>query len=541
MSADSEPRHGTGHPSTAANAKAQGRKDAKTQKLNHSLSSVGWIRGSRRGREIIGLAGLCLFQSVSGPLAAHAEIVILNQPVEARTNQAEGITVPAPADGTGAIRPETIDFLNGDKLQGSFLSIDPKRGVRWRHPAMKQPIDINLASLAKVKLERPRSTNAHAKQSCRIRLVNQDELQGEMVSFDTEHLTLATWYAGTLVIPRQLVDVIVPGQGQGTSIFEGPTTLDGWTMRGGGARRGVNAAGPWRYANGAFTSTASGSIGRNFQLPPLVKVDFEVSWRRYMQFALSIFTDNLESYGGNGYMFQFNNLSVYLQRMSRNGDASSFGQTELPGFSQKSKARFSIRANKEQKTLFLLVDGALVKQWTDTAAFSPGSGVLFFQQGQSYVKISDIRISEWDGKFENPAAAAAAQAKEDVVTLVNADKVTGTLKAIKAGKMSLETSFATLDVPMERVTQIELAGTPGDNPKPAPGEIRAVFAEGGSVTLQIERWDDRQVVASSPSFGKAKFAPLAFSAIQFNLDKRKAEAEPNETDELGAGEALFTE
>ena len=468
--------------------------------------------------------------------------MISTQPGGTKTNEEGTITVPPPADGTGVIRPEALDFLNGDKLQGSFLSIDPKRGVRWRHPSMKQPIDINLASLSKVKLERARPTNSNVKPSCTVRLINRDELQGELVSLDTGHLTLVTWYAGTLVIPRPMIDVIVPGQGKGTSVYEGPTTLEGWTMRGGGVRRGVNAAGPWRYSNGAFLCATSGSIGRDFRLPPMVNVEFEITWRRYIQFAVSIFTDNLESYGGNCYMFQFNNLSVYVQRMSRNGDSSSFGQAEIPGFSQKSKARISIRANKEQKTLYLLVDGVLVKQWTDTADFSPGSGLLFFQQGQTYAKLSDIRISEWDGKLEDPTAAAAvAQANEDLVKLANADKITGTLKTIKDGKMSFDTSFAALDVPMDRVTQIELAGKAGKNPQPAPGEIRAVFAEGGSVTLQIERWDDRQVVASSPSFGKVKFAPLAFSAIQFNLDKRKAEPETNEPDDLGAGDPLMAE
>ena len=503
---------------------------------------------SHHHRGIPGCLGFVLLLFLAQARPAPAEIVISTQPTETKTNDTSGIVVPPPEDGTEPGRLEVLEFLNGDKLHGSFVSLDAKRGVLWRHPAMKQPLEINLAGLAKVKMDRTRATNAtaaagarrEAKLRCSVRLTNHDELQGELLSLDAERLTFGTWYAGTLNIPRKLIDSIVPGQGPGTSVYEGPTGLEGWTMRSGGMRRGPNGTGPWRFSNGAFVCTTSGSIGREFKLPAMANVEFDLNWRRYLQFAVSVFTDNLESYGGNAYMFQFNNVSAYVQRMSRNGDSSSFGQAELPGFNLKTKAHFSIRANKEQKTLFLLVDGVLVKQWTDTADFSPGNGLLFLQQGQSFIKISDLRISEWDGKLE-ASGAPAAPAKVDSVRLANTDKITGTLQAIRDGKLSFKTSFATLDVPMERVTEIDFSDEGVEKLKPAPGAVRAQFAEGGSVTVQIEHWDDRQVAAASPSFGKAKFAPLAFSILHFNLDQQKTESEASETDEAGAGDALIVE
>ena len=494
--------------------------------------------------------GIAFLLALVQPRPAYAEVVVSNSPSETAATNSAGTMASPPADGRGPGRLEVLEFLNGDKLHGSFVSVDTQRGVVWRHPFMKQPLAITLASLAKVKLDRPGTphsdTNAtvraggEGRARCNVRLFNRDELQGDLLALDAERLTFATWYAGTLNIPRQLISSILPGLAQGTTVFEGPTGLEGWTIRGGGMRRGLNAASPWRFTSGAFICTSSGSIGREFNLPPMANVEFDLNWRRYLQFAVSVFTDNLESYGGNAYMFQFNNVSAYVQRMSRNGDSSSFGQAELPGFNQKTKAHFSIRANKEQKTLYLLVDGVLVKQWTDTAEFSPGNGLLFFQQGQSFVKISDLRISEWDGKFEAPGAPAL-KAKQDSVRLANTDQITGTLQSIRDGKMSFKTSFATLDVPMDRVAHIEFSRPAAENSPPAPGLVRAQFAGGGSVTFQIERWDGQQVTVSSPSFGQAKFAATAFATLQFNLDQQKTESETNEPDDAGGSDALIME
>jgi hypothetical protein len=455
-----------------------------------------------------------------------AEIVL--QATAPKTNDV-GIIVPPP--GSAEIgRADILEFLNGDVLHGTFLSIDGNRGARWQHPAIKQPLEIGLGSVARIKLERPKSTNGPV-QNCTVRLLNKDEVTGNLVLLDSEKLQIETWFGGTLTIPRKAVERVTPGQGKSSSIYEGPTGLEGWNMpKTAQVGRRTTSAGAWRYGNGAFISTAPGPIGRAFDFPSTVNIEFDLAWRGYLQLAVSLFSDNLETYGGNAYLLQMTQGSVYLQRISRTGDSSGFGTREVPNFGRKNEARVSLRINKPQKTISLLVDGALINQWNDRGEFPAGSNLVFHQQGQGVTRISNLRITGWDGKFETETAAA--KGKEDLVRMLNNDKLSGTLKAIQNGNMQFHTGFATLDVPLERVGEIELAGATTETPPPLGTDARVILADRGSITFHIDRWDDQQIIGSSPNFGKLRLNPLAFNSVQFNLDKKRAETE---TFDSGAG------
>jgi hypothetical protein len=177
--------------------------------------------------------------------------------------------------------------------------------------------------------------------------------------------------------------------------------------------------------------------------------------------------------------------------------------------------------NKEQRAIALLVDGHLAQQWRDPAEFAgKGTGVVFYPQGGGMVRISNIRITEWDGRIEE-GGGTATKTKEDTIKLANNDKVSGTLQTIQDKKIAFATSYATLDIPMERVQEIELAGAKSEIIKPSVGDLRLYFADRGSVTVRLDRWDRTQVTGTTSSCGKVKFSPAAFQLIQFNPDKEK--------------------
>lgn len=467
-----------------------------------------------------------------------AEIIILKDGPN-KTADLPGIDVPPPASTPESARGDRLELLNGDVLHGTFISLDSKSGARWQHPLVKQVMELNPAGIGRIKLDRPKSTNAAPRQTCAARLTNGDELVGELVTLDDDKLILETWYAGTLTLPRKMVQSLSPGLSRLSSVFEGPTGPEGWTIKGSGggfrAMRAGREGGSWKFNNGGFSSVGQGSVGRDVKLPAMSNTEFEMQWRGYLQLNVAFYTDTLEGYGGNCYLLSMNYTSVNLQRMSRNGDSGSFGQAELPALNQKSKAHFSIRVNKEQKTIALLMDGALIKQWTDRGDFAgSGTGLLFYQQGQGFVRVSNIRVTTWDGKFEENTAKTG-KSKDDLVRLVNNDKISGTLKSIKDGKMNFETAFAPLSVPLERIDQIDLAGEKSEKAASAPNDVRVAFGERGRVTFQLERWDDQQVTGSSLNFGKARFSPAAFSSIQFNIDKQKADQEFLDPVESGGG------
>jgi hypothetical protein len=243
--------------------------------------------------------------------------------------------------------------------------------------------------------------------------------------------------------------------------------------------------------------------------------------------AISLFSDSLESYGGNSYLLQFNQNNAYLQRMSNMGNSMPFPNANVTTFGQQNKAHVSLRADQQKRTIYLVVNGEKIKEWTDTGVFPTGRNLVFHQQGQGYTRISGLKITAWDGKFETPEGAEK-KTKEDSVKLVNGDKISGTLKNIQNGKMSFQTAFAPLEVPLERISEIELAGEKSEKAPRQPGDVKLTFLDHGSILLHLDQWDGQQIIGSSPNFGQVKLNPSAFGELQLNLDQKCAEPEEEE-------------
>ena len=102
----------------------------------------------------------------------------------------------------------------------------------------------------------------------------------------------------------------------------------------------------------------------------------------------------------------------------------------------------------------------------------------------------------------------------------NQDKVSGKLKSIEDGKALFTSSYADLTVPLDRIEEINMSSEGADQAKRNAGDIRAFFADRGSITMQLESWDSKQATATSPNFGKATFSSDAFLRLQFNLNRQ---------------------
>jgi hypothetical protein len=93
-----------------------------------------------------------------------------------------------------------------------------------------------------------------------------------------------------------------------------------------------------------------------------------------------------------------------------------------------------------------------------------------------------------------------------------------------------------LHIPCERVRQIDFAQSSAVAEPRGPWEVRAVFPGGGSVSFQLEKWDDTAIAGHSALFGAVAFQPGSIRQMEFNLDRPRtgpAAASPeNEFDAL---------
>ncbi len=482
----------------------------------------------------------CCLLAVLGTGAARAGIVLDDAPQDtAPVPVTKPLAVPDPKTGAattpagdkGPPPTDLLHFANKDALHGTFLSFD-QNGVHWKSLESKDPIIFQTANLAEIKLDSHKPPANAAPSAHAVALTNGDELPGNIITMDDKSLVLDTWYAGKITIPRAMIKGITPLTSNGSSLYEGPTGLeaDGWKLNGNG-----NRTKSWTYRDGSLISTSFGTIGRDMKLPDVSSVSFDLVSRGQSQLSVCLYCDQLENIS-NCYMFQINNNYIYLQRYSRNG-VNMIGEQQpvmLRGAMMRSdKLHLDIRVNKATKSIWLYVNGNMVKQWTDPGDFAgSGTKMIFSSQQGMYAKISNIKVVAWDGKLDEAATPGSDKAKEDSIKMANSDKVSGKLKSIADGKVMFTSSYADLTIPLDRIEQIDMSADGADQAKKGSNDVKAYFADRGSVTMALDSWDAKQVSANSPNFGKAVFSPDAFQRLQFNLGKQPA---PDDALDAGGG------
>ena len=481
---------------------------------------------------------------IAGP--ALAEIVI--KPVRSGNSNTNrpGIVVPGPADsgfrGTRQ-KPQVLELLNGDHLQGTFVDFHLDTGATWRHPASKNDFKFDAASISAIHLHPRGALNLPAGQNCTVKFRTGDQLMGQLVEINKTHVILSAWYSSnSLRIPREKILSIHPGSRSGGAIFEGPTGLQGWiqsaqNMRVNGANiqiRGgfgrVAAAAGWQYSNNSFVSHASGSqIGRKLEkLPDSVSVEFDLSWASSPSLVVYLFSDQLQPHKGNAYIIQINNSASCMMMKAPSSQISLGNQSMSTLLRGKTKAHFVISANRKDKMIMLTMDGKMVKKWTHTSAplGGKGKGIMFVSQNTSMMRISKMRVTQWDGQV--PKRNAFANSGDETMDVIGTStgKVKGELKGLRGGKVNFdatESVGSVLDVSLEKINFISFAGAKLEKRKLEIGDVRAIFSTGGEFIFRLDHWTADRVTGMSPSIGRVDFDPAVFSSLQFNLNKKRGE------------------
>jgi hypothetical protein len=426
---------------------------------------------------------------------------------------------------TGPLPLDRVLFLDGSTLQGRLDSISPEQGVRWEHPDTEKPIEFVPRNLAQIKLQ-PRSIPSPKNHPTgRFRFTNQDEVLGDLISLDENQVEIETWFGGKLQAPRETLRSISFFSKGLATVYQGPGDFEGWKRSPGPAE------GAWTFRDGALIAGGIGSAGREMNLPDRARIEFDVAWTNRLALLVNIYAVSIDrlDYYANSYILPVGNGRIGLQRVQRGSGPAHMGQAQILSLARKNKAKLEIRTNREEATIAILVDGEFIQEWRDPAGFiAQGTGLTFYSQlTDANFRISDIRISEWDGNFEENASPLAAA---DFATLINKDKVTGQLEGIHDRKLNIVTPHTRLSIPLERVSQLLLAENQSKPAAPAPETVRGLLNPSGSVSFKIEAWDDEKVTGHSPNFGPLTFDPKWFHEIQFNLHRPRAGQFENDED-----------
>lgn len=396
---------------------------------------------------------------------------------------------------------DVLMFENGDALHGRLESATPEKGVVWSRADTGSPILFELENIMQIKMS---GGGGAAGGSSSFRLTNDDVIRADMVSLDGTNLVVSTSQAGKLTINRLMLASITPGRKTTVAGFTGPNNEKEWT---------ITPPASWTVKKGALYSKGSGTLGREMNLPDMASIEMDVAWKtHYPEFRFSFYTDTFTSYSGNNYCLRPS--SSYI-RLYRSGSSSGMPHAMF-NFMGKRKAHFKLLVNKKAKSTTLLMDGQMVTTWTDPNDFAGGGTGIALYAYSNPLKVSNIRVSSWDGTIPR-APSKGAETKEDVIELINGDKITGDLQSIKDGNVSFGTSYATLKVPFDRVVKVFMSSEKAERARRYAEDVRVHFHSGGTMTLKLDKIEKGRVTGVSENFDRASFGLDSVQLVDLNV------------------------
>jgi hypothetical protein len=397
-------------------------------------------------------------------------------------------------------KTDQLQLIRGNGMLGKFLGFDPQRGLAWNHPDIK-PDMLTIPADRVSRLDftiKPVPANAKSHSGV-IEFTNGDRLTGDILGMADNKLRVSTWYAGELAFDRSSIRTLMPGVLSGASLYSGPITKKVWKETKSGSLG-------WKFSDGGFESTTSGPvIGRSFpKMPAKARVEFDLEWQRGSpSIYIGFMTDNLTSYSsGNCYSIRLTGSSVYVYRYAKIGGGIR-GQRLKPSSQSYSfgsgpkKVRIALCHDASKKKVAVIINGKLVGEWPDIVPNAPplSNGLNFSSRTSNPMRISRLTINPWSGNLPGKGSvSAAAGAKEDFVSFVNDDSLTGKLQAIGKDAMKFKSDgFGEVNIPLENIGSIHFARDTQVTPPTAANSVRATLTSNNRVTGIIKAWKGNQV------------------------------------------------
>ena len=292
--------------------------------------------------------------------------------------------------------------------------------------------------------------------------------------------------------------------------------------------------GEWTYRDGAFYAGRAASIARDVGLPDTARIEWDLRWSDTMYLAVALYTDRVAPIDlqkkeeaallGGFYSLQLHGPSgsVKLLAITRGGNSTNtvdLGQTLVSSLIRTNAGHFELLVNKAQRKISLIVDGLLRREWVDPNGFAGvGTGIRFVHQGEGALKLSGLRVSEWDGRVDPIMVATyvSTELPDDRLRLMNDEEIRGDFRGVVDGMIRFEfPTGGTTNAPLSQLKSLDFAGSKLNLEKPTNDTARAYFPNGNTIQFVLENWQADQIMARHAVFGPATFRRAAFKRVEF--------------------------
>jgi hypothetical protein len=423
--------------------------------------------------------------------------------------------VTAPESTDHSASPEqvedTVRFLNGNELTGTLLQVDEERLV-WEHPDVEAPIRFATRNLKAIKLRTDGTSPKALLQLPQIELTNGDVYRGEITGLQNGRLSLQSPATGPVTLQADLVNRIVPNP-LDTSLYDGPGSDEEWTYNnlGGGNEQ-------WFYQDRALYATGQNLVAvyRPESLPNRVTLSMDLEWKGMLNFQLGYWGDNTQNPNQNASVISLQNNYLRAYRNYNNIGRNNFLNQQIQHDLQDGMARLVIHLDREKKQTVFLIDGKMIGQWRDMFDGKvPGDDVLLYTQGNAVIRVSGIRIREWDGELRTGQDEPGEG--HDWLMTTTGDEFVGEVIHLVEGVLTFKNEFAEFQVPLERVGEIRFNPETRKEPAPAEaGQVKVISLADEVLTLKLERMDQGVLTGSSEAAGPLSLDLRYYSELILN-------------------------
>lgn len=449
------------------------------------------------------------------PALLSAQIVI--DPVfpaeEEPPSGAGEVTEPESADHSTPSEQveDTVRFLNGNELTGTLRQMDDQ-GLVWEHPDAEAPIRFSSGNVKGIRLRTDGTSPKTLSQLPQIELTNGDVFRGEITGLQNGRLSLQSPATGPVTLQAELVKKIIPNP-LDTSLYDGPTPDGEWTYNNlsGGKEQ-------WFYQDRALYATGQNLVAvyRPESLPSRVTLSMDLEWKGMLNFHLGYWGNDTKNPNQNASIISLQNNYLRAYRNYNNIGRNNFLNQQIQHDLQDGAARLVLHLDQEKKQTILLIDGKVIGQWRDVFDGKvPGNEVLLYTEGNAMIRVSGIRIREWDGELRSGQEEPGEG--HDWLMTTTGDEFVGEVIHLVEGMLTFKNDFAEFQVPLERVGEIRFNPETRKEPAPAQaGQVQVITLEGEVMTLKLDRMDEGVLTGTSEAAGPLSLQLRYFSELILN-------------------------
>lgn len=451
--------------------------------------------------------------------------------------------------------PDLLRLTDGE-LEGEFAGMDAGGTVTWKREDGVAPLKFKADNLRQIVLRggtslRPETETAH------VELVNGDRVPGRVLAMDAESLTLATDVAGTVVVPRPMIERLAPNPFGGRLTYAGPFRPDEWETVGPESldqeENGEEDAEPdWRHVGSKwYATTGRDVLRRDVDMPPLSVLRFTAEWRSRPPLAVAFhadFAEPPEAAGeeeeenarrhssnsahtrkfGNAFVLSLHSSYAQLRHCGFDEDGEPFSNqvrssSNRVNFDDTGRAEFEIRSDASQGLVTLYINGEFCVQWDAGDApgggrfpLPTGEGIAFEISGNAQpLRISDILVAEWNGLTDS-ARSLETEAR-DVVLLTNGtDRFSGDVRGVTDGELLLAGRYADLTIPLAEIAEVRFSrGDRGEIEESGDRRVRVHYRPLGRISGIPRQATAETLELTSPVLGALQLDLGAAAILEF--------------------------